>query len=547
MNMKHFLIGWLMGAITLAARGDLQNSPHDLSAGGYGTGNLCRYCHTPHGALLGTPLWNHKLSDAVYTIYQSTSLEAATGQPTGASKLCLSCHDGTVAIADVLSGPSDQQTFIPPSSDLGTDLSDDHPVSFVYSDTLVAQDQQLRSPQSLPPQVKLDQSSELQCTTCHNPHDNSFGDFLVMSNQQSQLCTSCHDMNGWTTSVHANSNASSRLANDTYLQTSQYATVMENGCHNCHRPHTAGGHERLMHFARNEDNCLNCHNGSVARTDLTTELSKSSAHDVRAYDGIHDIGTEKSNFAMHVECEDCHNPHTVSAASDGGAGQPSGALKGVSGITITGSYTPEIQYEYELCFKCHADNPNRITSPITRVFTQTNTRLEFDPGNPSFHPVAGPGTNPNVPSLVPGLTVTSVITCTDCHNSDNPDNIRGPHGSQYPFLLKLNYQTGYQVPESSSNYALCYSCHSRNSILRGESFDDHRKHLMKKTPCSACHDPHGVVQDQAGSNGTHLINFDMSVVSPDPKTGRLEFEDLGTFRGRCYLRCHGKNHSPKSY
>jgi hypothetical protein len=45
----------------------------------------------------------------------------------------------------------------------------------------------------------------------------------------------------------------------------------------------------------------------------------------------------------------------------------------------------------------------------------------------------------------------------------------------------------------------------------------------------------------------HLMNFDISIVSPDPQTGRLEFVDLGNYSGQCYLRCHGENHSPESY
>ena len=75
------------------------------------------------------------------------------------------------------------------------------------------------------------------------------------------------------------------------------------------------------------------------------------------------------------------------------------------------------------------------------------------------------------------------------------------------------------------------------------------KHIVdEKTPCSVCHDPHGISYTQGTTtNNTNLINFDISVVLADPNTGRLEFEDLGTFRGQCYLECHGEKHSPKEY
>ncbi|MHC4749606.1 MAG: cytochrome c3 family protein, partial [Planctomycetota bacterium] len=104
-------------------------------------GSACSFCHTPHGALTGTPLWSHKLSTAVYNIYQSSSLEANIGQPTGSSKLCLSCHDGTVAVTESIRGSSFGGTYIAPgAANLGTDLSDDHPISFVYSIELSAKD-----------------------------------------------------------------------------------------------------------------------------------------------------------------------------------------------------------------------------------------------------------------------------------------------------------------------------------------------------------------------------------------------------------------------
>ena len=81
--------------------------------------------------------------------------------------------------------------FIPPerSSRLGTDLSDDHPISFVYGTGLVFKKDKIVHPSFLPPKVKLDKTGQLQCTTCHDPHDDTHGNFLVMSNRNSALCT----------------------------------------------------------------------------------------------------------------------------------------------------------------------------------------------------------------------------------------------------------------------------------------------------------------------------------------------------------------------
>ena len=78
---------------------------------------VCVFCHTPHGGTAGiTPLWNRTLSSATYTVYTSASLDAEDikggplDQPGGSSKLCLSCHDGTLAIGsvNVLDGATSQ-------------------------------------------------------------------------------------------------------------------------------------------------------------------------------------------------------------------------------------------------------------------------------------------------------------------------------------------------------------------------------------------------------------------------------------------------------
>ena len=520
---------------------------HDFSPAQDGS-KACQYCYTPHKALSGTPLWNHQLSNRTYEIYWSTSLDAKVDQPTGASKLCLSCHDGTVALGARVSGGSGTARMQPGSANLGTDLSDDHPVSFVYSASLSAKDPQIRMPDSLPQEVSLDERGEVQCITCHDPHDDTFGDFLVLPNVRSNLCLKCHNLHGWDNSIHANSVASVQGADDEYLRQTNYATVADNGCLSCHRPHSAGHPQRLFHFENEEDNCLSCHNGIVAQTNLRDEFSKASGHFVGDYKGIHDLTEPVGTSEQHVECEDCHNAHAIIQSNLPKPNVP-GALNAVSGVTAEGSAIEQATYEYEVCFKCHGDNPGRVSSDITRQITQTNTIIEFDQVNPSYHPITARGTNTNVPSLKTGMDEATIISCTDCHGADSSSQVKGPHGSQYPYLLAYRYETVDDTQEDIVVYELCYQCHDRESILDDDSFKKHEKHIVEeKTPCSVCHDPHGISATQGNSmNNSNLINFDTSVVFPDPGTGRLEFEDLGTFRGQCYLECHGKIHSPKDY
>jgi len=98
--------------------------------------------------------------------------------------------------------------------------------------------------------------------------------------------------------------------------------------------------------------------------------------------------------------------------------------------------------------------------------------------------------------------------------------------------------------ESETTYALCYKCHSRTSILSDASFKQHNRHLgLGASPCSVCHDPHGI-QRRAGQHHQQQSpdHFDTRFVSPSV-SGLLRFESIGQGSGRCYLNCHGKEHT----
>ena len=92
-----------------ALSGD-QLGQHDLSASSLsavkgGVANACLYCHAPHGAMTeSTPLWNQQLSVQTYQMYGSTTYHQTGIQPPvgSPSKLCLSCHDGTVALGQTV-------------------------------------------------------------------------------------------------------------------------------------------------------------------------------------------------------------------------------------------------------------------------------------------------------------------------------------------------------------------------------------------------------------------------------------------------------------
>ena len=548
------------------AQDTVVGSPHDLSASGPGRVHalteeqVCIFCHAPHNSTGQKALWNRLNPFTHYRIYESSTTDARIDQPSGPSKMCLSCHDGAIAVGLVASRPATDpivmsfRTIPPGSADLTEDLSDDHPIGFRYDRALARRDRQLKDPQAVTPDLPMGRHDEVHCTTCHDPHNNELGDFLRITDVRSAICLSCHDLHGWEISAHAVSGAAVAGRSVDRNEVLPYSTVGENGCAGCHKIHSADFAPRLLRGQRMQDNCLACHDGGTARTNLASELRKPSSHRAIAPSSAHDPAEDPRVARPHVECADCHNPHAVRQDESLADRLPGGVVgpttQFVSGVNRWGNPVSTATFEYEICFKCHGDNiarPDR--SDIVRQAFQTNTRLEFQPNNPSFHPVVGPRGNSEVVSLISPLRVGSVIRCTDCHSSDSADRIggvSGPHGSIYEPLLRDRYVTDDFTPESPQSYALCYRCHERASILGDESFPLHNAHVVRgRTPCSACHDPHGVRRtDAAGSDHTNLINFDLTIVQPVAGGGPrgIVFDDRGPNRGSCTLTCHGVSH-----
>ena len=234
------------------------DSAHNLSSTGPGSikaveeSRVCKFCHTPHRSSDEAPLWNRRASAPNFVPYSSSTALAQPGQPTGASMLCLSCHDGTIALGEVLnrSRPfvmTGGAITMPPGRSLtGTDLRHDHPVSFEYTAQLAARKGELRVPAAISPDIKLDKNGQMQCTTCHDAHEDKNGKFLVRPNIGSQLCVQCHVKNGWEQSSHGNSRATWNGAENNPWPDSEHSTVADNACGNCHQSHGVIGGPRLL-------------------------------------------------------------------------------------------------------------------------------------------------------------------------------------------------------------------------------------------------------------------------------------------------------------
>ncbi len=210
--MRKVLIALMAFIYIGSLNAGIQNSAHDLTYSGNTyyttqTTELCIFCHYPHKTGSQTYLWNHTASSATYSFYTSSTMNATT--PTsvsGSSAYCLSCHDGTVALGNLIMGGNFQMVgndSLQPTSSayVGTNLTDDHPISIQYEDGLFGstnEDPDLRDRTSANAVTYGSytlylENEKVECGTCHDPHDTTNDPFLQAPTTNSAICFICHN------------------------------------------------------------------------------------------------------------------------------------------------------------------------------------------------------------------------------------------------------------------------------------------------------------------------------------------------------------------
>ena len=534
-------------ALVLRAAGisDVRNTKHNLSTSGAGPvrstseSQVCVFCHTPHGSTPGvTPLWNRALGTTTYTPYTSSSLDAGViqgglDQPGGSSKLCLSCHDGTVAIGNVnvLNGvgsatvqgsvaipmtgtgaggamPAGSGTTTGFTRNLGSDLTNDHPISVSYTNALALRDGELRvvdANQQHPagsgtllgvrgagyrPQLPLEPTGpggigQVQCATCHDPHrretDASKGNqkFLRQNRFQESapaasnnpasdiICITCHDKNVTGGTYAFSAHANPLVATQTYTPTAATQREFPAGlpvwrasCLNCHDTHTVPGARRLVREGTDsastpksggasalEESCYQCHTTAAqsAISPVTT------VPDIRTdFQLARRMPIRSSDQAAGTEAHDI-SANFIDAGFVDCSGPTSGCGKdfleprATLGVGASGNRHAE-------CTDCH--NPHRVVK--FRSFA----------GNP-------PGSLGGTPDAAgthdrsPGASVTNIASGV----------LRGAWGVE-PSYASANFHSlpsGYQVkrgdpgastdtsasaPHVTREYQICLKCHS---------------------------------------------------------------------------------------
>ncbi len=416
--------------------------------------------------------------------------------------------------------------------------------------------------------------SQLTCVNCHGPHsvsknpfsaglsnsdisdpDNILNPFTMANGDISDFCLKCHDGN---TPVAINNGTSfvpysvvfpnkNFTTNGGGWNKSAFGGALHHGgaslqCIDCHEKH-GSQYPNLLKYAEDTDtvngNCLRCHGGAAGspanapnvKPDLTRTGSPSTdryRHPTLFKSGQHSNTEDYANKPLaerHAECTDCHDPHAEDNTPANAPFAP-GPLKNVSGVGMTYgttpwtaptfSFKPAITYQYELCIKCHSSYSWGNTPPTPAgSITQTDTAVEFNPNNPSYHAVVGPSkTNFGkyaTDSAGRTWTKTDRLYCEDCHSS-GASNVKGPHGSNYWYILKGPWtrNTGAEgiggTGSANTQSHLCFQCHdynfyasgadrgsaaNRSAFSGGGDYNMHAEHSGRG--CTSCHSavPHG--------------------------------------------------------
>jgi len=537
---------------------------------------VCSVCHDQHGQ-------DEQPFDPAAPPYMGSG----TGEgrhfqrrPNDRNQMCTVCHE-----------PRDVQSSVDGS----------HPVGV----TIPNGDFQL--PTSLP----LDPGQEVVCMTCHSPHftdsggaNGGLGDGYLLRDAIDQICLECHTLADDVSGSHFSATSGALWPGGQYGSSfPAHDASLQGACVNCHWPHGWPDDEQMVvDFSRlwverydtrddgtdpddAEDLCYTCHDGDPAVTDIRAEFQKGTTGGEVFR---HPVADSEQTAGRSVECVDCHNPHQARADN---------RLAGVGGVDLDGNAIvlgagPDDTEQAFLCYKCHGDTFNS-TRPRT-----SNKRLDFNTSaaNSGYHPVsqAGRGQSANLTAqLLGGLTTSSTLRCTDCHNTDaatddgpvddSPALTFGPHGSNNGTILRGNFNTDYTAQGWNANDAeFCFLCHDQNRLLSHE-FDEgartnffqnngrdnlHEYHLSDKgvtRSCLSCH--FDIHSNRAASNTqyrwrvggqwftsttppanvkTHLVNFAPDVQANNFSMPRWQI-NTETGQRSCDVDCHGERMDGENY
>jgi hypothetical protein len=271
----------LLALAAMPAAAGIANTKHNLSPTGaagnnkvtVGTDEICVFCHTPHAAdttsVNAPPLWNKALTSMTgYTTYatlNSSTIDGTILNVGSISVACLSCHDGSQAMDNIINAPGSggydvtgggalglgytwagtrvdtDGKLINSSTSLamvGKDLSNDHPIGIHYcgggpnatTPAGACKDKDFFAPQNATINGNLvwwvDTAGGTGATRDKSDmilYTRNFGG--TIGNAPSVECGSCHD-------PHVETGTGTPAAGQTFLRIANTGSAVCLACHN---------------------------------------------------------------------------------------------------------------------------------------------------------------------------------------------------------------------------------------------------------------------------------------------------------------------------
>jgi predicted CXXCH cytochrome family protein len=323
--------------------------------------------------------------------------------------------------------------------------------------------------------AKFGEGGSVICQSCHRVHGAAEKKLLVVKNDNSELCGTCHAdryardraqagrMGTHPVNIKPDKVAIPQELLDKGAKLGQGGTII---CQTCHKPHYAEEGAKIL-VDRNPRSmlCQTCHldQRKVAHTKHNLALLDESSKNIR--------GQEVGRAGV---CSACHLPH-------GGQGPKMWAR----------AVTPGDDPVSDLCLTCHSDGGTaknkqvgRHTHPVGRDMARLG------------HPVDLPGYSQDGVKTVGDLR--GRVSCPSCHDPHQWDP-RDPEKSSKPgdegdasnkFLRKPN----------GADAGLCRTCHTDKANILNTKHDlgvmfPAERNIKGQAPaaggvCGACHLPH---------------------------------------------------------
>jgi predicted CXXCH cytochrome family protein len=328
------------------------------------------------------------------------------------------------------------------------------------------------------------------CLACHDPHT-SKAKFLLVTDTVETLCAKCHLVP---------------------LKKYAHQPFAAGQCTMCHQPHQSD-YANLLRNGDGPQHCFSCHADKQRVMTQSLNVHQPATQSCTTCHSPHatDI-PEQLKLPVDVMCLNCHTKVKDQITK----------ARHVHGALTAGNCAS--------CHDAHASNqPEELKARTDKVCLTCHEKA------------IGTADGRTIAAMGPVLASKNLHGpvkaghCSECHL---------PHAADQPNLLKQYFPDTFYAKFDVNNYALCFSCHNPEMVLRARTGNltnfrdgDENLHFVhvnrddKGRTCITCHDVHGsnLPNHMAASVPFEGSNWSMPI----------NYERMAT-GGSCTPGCHDK-------